>query len=327
MKRIIALLMVALIAVSLAACVPTPGDLSNIVNNAIQNEIENQIEDNGEGLDIQIGTESDDTDVDVDINNDDAVQETVTIDMGTITQQVIVDSNGIKITVEEISYEEYYGPQISFLIENSSDKNVYVSTSIVVVNNITLSNYFSANVNAGKKIYENMRFYEDDLKNVGITELGTVEFKLSICEEDNYTEIFATDMIKLVLNDKVDLNRQPKGEQLFSKNGITVYNEECTKTDDEFYDYVTRFFIVNTSDADITLRLEDISANGFMVNAYCSATVPAGKMAYADFYFYKSDLETSKITEIEEVEFCFDIYNSKTYDNIAKSDTIKINTK
>ena len=63
MKRLFALLMVALIAVSLAACVPTPGDLSDLVDSAIdhaENKIEQNIDKNDTNLDIQIGDNDDD---------------------------------------------------------------------------------------------------------------------------------------------------------------------------------------------------------------------------------------------------------------------------
>lgn len=330
MKRLFALLMVALIAVSLAACVPTPGDLSDLVDSAIdhaENKIEQNIDKNDTNLDIQIGDNDDDVDVDVDLDldfDDDNTQETVTIDMGTLSQQVIVDDKGIKITVEDITYEEYYGPQISFLIENNSDKDISISSGMAIVNNVVFPNYFYADVNSGKKLYEDMHFYENDLKDLDITELGTVEFKISISEQETYDEILATDMIKLVLNDKVDLKREAKGEKIFSKEGITVYTEKCPKEDDDYYDYVTRFFVVNESNTDVTLRLEDVSVNGFMIDPYCSTSIPAGKMAYTNLYFYVSDLETNKIKEIEEVEFTIDIYNAKSYDDIVKSDAIKI---
>ncbi len=331
MKRLLALLMVALMAVSLAACVPTPGDLSDLVNDALdnaENKIEENINKNDTNLDIQIGGDDGDVDVDVDLDfddddDDDAVSNSP-INLGTLTQQVIVDDKGIKITAEEITYEEYYGPQINFLIENNSDKDIYISSGMVSVNNVVFANYFSTDVNAGKKTYEDMHFYEDDLKALDITELGTVEFRISISEQDSYDEILTTDMIKLVLNDKVDLKREAKGEKIFSKEGITVYTEKCTKEDDDYYDYVTRFFVVNESSNDISLRLDDVSVNGFMIDPFCSTTVPTGKMSYVDLYFYKSDLDTNKIKEIEEVEFTFNIYDSKTYSDIVNSDVITL---
>ncbi|MBQ8796282.1 MAG: hypothetical protein IJZ54_07660 [Clostridia bacterium] len=331
MKRLLALLMVALMAVSLAACVPTPGDLNNIVNDAIDNIGDNDNDtDTDTDIDIQIGTEADgdtDVDVDIDINNVDNTQATVSFDMSAITQQVIFDDKDIKITVEELTYEEYYGPQINFLIENNSDKDIYVSSSVAIVNNVVFANYLSSEINAGKKAHEDMHFYEDDLKNVGITEIGTVEFRFNISEQETYNEIATTDMIKLVINDKVDLTRESKGEKLFSQDGITIYSEECPKQDDDYYDYVTRFFIVNENENDIAVSLEDVSVNGFMIDPYCSTPVLAGKMGYADLYFYKSDLETNKIQEIEDVEFYFTIYNSKNYSDIAESEAITIKAK
>lgn len=326
MKKLLALLMVALMAISLAACVPTPGDINDLVNNAI-NDIENEVNDELDSdLDINIGEDdNDDVDIDVDVDTDDNTDETVSVNFnGTITEQVVYDENNIKVTVEEMTYEEYYGPTLSFLVENSSDKDITLSSKNVSVNNIVFSAYMYADVNAGKKSYEEMSFYESDLTAYGITEIGTVEFQFDIYEQETYEDIDDSDVIKLVINDKVSSVPAPKGDKVYSKDGITVYTEKCTTEDDDYYDYVTRFFVINETKENVTLRCEDVSVNGFMVDPYCSISVPAGKMGYTNLYFYQSDLEDNKIKEIEEVEFYFNIYNSETYSTIIESEVITI---
>lgn len=330
MKKIIALLMVALIAVSLAACVPTPGDLTDLVGNAIENKVEDKIEDKVENkFDIDVDTNDDDVDVDVDIDVDDNdnTKETVTVNMGTVTEQVLYNKDGIKVTVDDISYKEYYGPTLSMLVENESAKNVTVSAEKLTVNNIVMSSYFYADVNSGKKMYEDMYFYQSELDEYGITELGTVEFCFNIYEQESYDTIDKTDAVKIVLNDKVSGLPTPNGEKIYDKNGITVYKEECPVADDDYYDYVTRFLLINASKEDVTVSATDISVNGFMVNSYCYLTAPAGKAAYENFYFTKDTLKENKITEIEEVEFSFNIYNSNTYDTIELTDPYTIKVK
>lgn len=320
MKKLLALLLVALMAVSLVACVPTPGDLNDIVNNAI-NDLENDVNsnDNGNGLDINIGDDDDD-------DNDDNDQDSVSVNInGSVTEQVVYNENDIKVTVEELTYEEYSGPTLSFLVENNSDKDITVSSQNVTVNNIVFSAYMYADVNSGKKSYEEMSFYESDLISYGITEIGKIEFSFNIYEQETYDDIDDSDIITLVVNDKVEFVPVPKGEKIYSENGITIYTEKCDREDDDYYDYVTRFFVVNESDKYATIRCEDVSVNGFMIDPYCSVSVPAGKMAYTNLYFYESDLESNKIDDIEVVEFYFDIFDYNTYDDIDESDTITIN--
>lgn len=321
MKKLLALLLVALMAVSLVACVPTPGNLNDIVNNAL-NDLENDANiDNDSDLDLIIGEDYDDDD-----DTDDNTKETVSVNFNdSVTEQVVYDENDIKVTVEEMTYEEYYGPTLSFLIENNSTKDISLSTENVSVNNIAFYSYMYADLKAGKKSYEDMSFYESDLASYGITEIGTIEFSFNIYEQDTYDTIDDSDIIKLVINDKVNTIPTPQGDKIYSANGITVYSETPTKEDDDYYDYVSRFFVVNETDKYITLRCEDVSINGFMIDPYSSTSVPAGKMAYWDFYFYKSDLESNKIKTIEEVELYFHIYDYNTYDTITDTDTIIIN--
>lgn len=325
MKKLLALLMVALMAISLAACVPTPGDINDLVNDALsdlESDVQNDIDTD---LDLNIGTEDTDSDVEVDDNADSNTDETVSVNFNAnMAEQVVYDENDIKVTATEITYEEYYGPQISFLVENNSKKDVSVSTQNVCVNNYVFSAYMYADVNAGKKAYSELSLYESDLAAYGITELGTVELQLHIYELETYDTIDDSDVIKLVINEGVTSTPAPKGEKIYSGNGVTVYAEECTKEDDDYYNYVTRFFMINETKKNVTLRCEDVSVNGFMVDPYCSISIPAGKMGYTDLYFYQSDLESNKIKEIEEVEFYFDAYDSTTYDDLFESDTITI---
>lgn len=327
MKRIIALLMVALMAVSLAACVPTPGDLTDLVNNAIENKVENEIKDEiNNSFDIEVETKGDD-DVDVDVDDDDNTQETVTVDMGTVTQQELYNKGGIKVSVDEIYYKDYYGPTLSMLVENESAKNITVSVEKLTVNNIVLSTYFYADVNSGKKTYEDMSFYESELEEYGITELGTVEFCFNIYEQDSYDTIDKTDAVKIILNDKVSALPTPNGEKIYSKNGITVYKEECPLEDDDYYDYVARFLLINETNDDVTVSVEDVSVNGFMISNYCYLSAPAKKAAYENFYFTKDTLTENKIKEIEEVEFSLNIYNSNTYNTIEETEAYTIKVK
>lgn len=318
MKKLLAILLVALMAVSVAACAPSPSDLNNIVNdalNGLQSEIENNIDSD---IDTDFGNDNDD-------NDDTDTDETVSVNFNSnLGEQVVYDKNNIKVTVTEITYEEYYGPTLSLLLENNSAKDITISSENVSVNNIVCNAYMYEDVNAGKKTYADMSFYESDLTSVGITEIGTIEFFLHIYEQETYDTIDDSDVIKLVVNENVTAAPVSNGEKIYSKNGITIYNEKPTMEDDDYYDYVSRFFIVNETNTDISISTDDVSVNGFMINPYCSETVPAGKMAYTSLYFSKTDLEDNKIKEIEEVELSFSIYNSESYDTIDDTDAIII---
>ena len=325
MKKIIALLMVMVLAVSLAACVPTPSDVTDIVENAFNNigsdnETKDNDADDDYDLDINIG----DNDVDINIG-DDTTAPTVAIDFNSnMAEQVIYNKGNIKVTASELTYKEYYGPTLSLLVENESDKNVTVSTQNLCVNNMVFSSYLYADVNSGKKVYEDLHLYESDLKNMGITAIGTIEFTLDIYETDTYDDIDESDVIKLVIDYKVSVVPVISGDKLFSKNGFSVYAQAPISEDDDYYTYVKRLLVVNESNKNVYVRCQDVSVNGFMIDPYCSTTVPAGKAGYTNLYFSNDELEKNKIKSIEEVELYFAVQDSDTYDEICKSDVLTL---
>ena len=82
--------------------------------------------------------------------------------------------------------------------------------------------------------------------------------------------------------------------------------------------------IENDSDQDITVQCRDSSINGYVVDSVMSDDVPIGKKSNTSITFYSSDLENNGITDIEEIEFRFHIFNQDTWDTIVDSDIIKI---
>ena len=55
-----------------------------------------------------------------------------------------------------------------------------------------------------------------------------------------------------------------------------------------------------------------------------SQDVVIGKKAVTDIQFISTDLEKNGITEINDVEFSFYIFNWDTFDTIYESDVIKL---
>ena len=112
---------------------------------------------------------------------------------------------------------------------------------------------------------------------------------------------------------------------LFEQDNVQVYltgNYEVWGSDTHYLDL--QAVVVNDTDVPITVSVEMCSVNGWGVYASGIYTTNPGKKQKDDLSINISDAEISTFEEVEEVEFQFKVYNSDTYDDMFKTDTITL---
>lgn len=87
-----------------------------------------------------------------------------------------------------------------------------------------------------------------------------------------------------------------------------------------------KLLIENNSGRAVTVQARGASVNGYMIETLFSADVAPGKKANDTLTFMRSELETAGITTIADIEFCFHIFDSATWDTVLDSAPIKLNT-
>ena len=125
-----------------------------------------------------------------------------------------------------------------------------------------------------------------------------------------------------VLLSKDSTLTQSTGTVVYDKGGIKITYRGIK---DSGYSKAVQFLIENNSNTGITVQVRDESINGFMVDGIMSSDVQAGKKANGELTYYNSTLEDNDISNIEEIEFSFYIFNEQTWDEIDESEMIKIN--
>lgn len=99
-------------------------------------------------------------------------------------------------------------------------------------------------------------------------------------------------------------------EVVYDANGIKI---TYTGIEDSILGKKVKFLIENNSEKSYTVQERDLSVNGFVVDASMSADVPAGKKANDGITIYESSLEENGITDIENIEFYFHVFNSNEW--------------
>ena len=302
-KKIIAIMVVGMISISTIACGGTEtSDSSN------QETTESVAEDFTESAE----TESE--------------EETVTSSEITLAEQEVYNDNGIVVTVTGIDTNSMWGTDISVLVENSSEQNVTVQTRNGSINGYMMDFQMSCDVAAGKKANDSITIMSEDLEISGVDTVSSIEFTLTMFDSDSWNDIATSDTISLTTNVTDYVQKyDDSGEVIYDENGIKIVSKGIVE--DEIWGPEVVLYIENNTDAAITVQPRDTSINGFMVDASMSSDITVGKKIVDEITFLTDDLDTNGITEIEELETAFAIFDMESWEDIITTGPITISFK
>lgn len=104
-----------------------------------------------------------------------------------------------------------------------------------------------------------------------------------------------------------DIEYQTENRILYDDNGIKV---TLSRIGTNMFGPCLHIMIENNSSRNIYVSSKDSSTNGFTVNMWGSTEVLAGKKAVGEIYFFNSTLKDTGISEIKDIEFVLDIFDS-----------------
>ena len=246
-----------------------------------------------------------------------AAEETV------IDQQVLYDENNIKITATGFRGDEIFGPEVSVLVENNSDKSITVQPRKGCVNGYMSKFQMSSDVAPGKKANDSITIMED-LEKIGVDTIAQLECSFTIFDSSTYDTIVDTEIIPIVTNLSDDYVQEYKSEGtvLFDSDGIKIVSKGIAE--DEIWGPELILYIENNTNKFITVQPRDTSINGFMVNPNMSSEITPGKKIVDGLTFFSSALEENGISEISDIETSFEIFDSDTYDTIINTGALSL---
>ena len=244
----------------------------------------------------------------------------------TIEEQVLIDTNGIKITAKEYLTDKIWGDGIKLLIENSSDTDYTVGCDALIVNDYMITDLFSSKVAAGKNANETMYLSSTGLKAAGIESVGKVEMYFHASDAE-YNMVFKNEYAEIHTSeyDNMDTTPNDAGTELYSADGIRIVGK--TVDENSFWGSAILLYVENNSGKSVGITVDDMSINGYMITPYFSTTVYDGKKALEDITIMSNQLEENGIESIDNVELKFHIYNSDTYETIADTEPITFSAK
>lgn len=273
--------------------------------------------------DVVVSTQSPAGDNKIQIPTDGTEAPEATEELNTVEEQVLLEQDGVKVTLREYVKDSFYGEGLKILVENTSDKNIGIQCNAVIVNNYMIVDFFSCSVAAGKKANETIYLLSTELEAAGIENIGQIELYFNVYNSDTFATIFESDCITVQTSAYAEMDVTPfdGGTELYNQNGIRIVG--TIVDENSFWGSAVLLYLENTSNDNVIISCEDMSINGFMVNGYLYSTIYAGKMAIDEIIIFQTDLDENDIKSVEEIELAFHIFNAETFWEIAKTEPIK----
>ncbi len=252
--------------------------------------------------------------------------EKTSADTPTIEEQVLLDTEGIKITATGYTTDGFLGDGVKLVIENNTDTDYTIGCDALIVNDYMINDLFVSTVAAGKTANETVDLYSSELKAAGIENVGQIELYFHAYDDDfNYLFQKEYAVIETSCYDDMDTSADEDGTELYNENGIRIVGK--TVDENSFWGTSILLYIENNSGKNVGISVNDMSVNGVMMDPLFSTTVYDGKKAVDPITLFESDLQDNDIEAIDSAELKFNIYNADSYQTIVETDTISISAQ
>ena len=241
----------------------------------------------------------------------------------TLDNQVVYDKDGVRITVTGIEEDTWTGTKIWMMLENNTDRNLLLTGDVFVVNGITVQAYLYAEVAAGMKANDSLELFTDVLDMAGIEKIATIEgYDARLVDSDSLDTVAKIPLsLRTSVADSHMQTIDDAGEEVFSRDGVTVIARVISE---EFYGQAVHLLVKNETGRDIIVEAENISVNGFTVDAWLYDTVCKDTVRFSELDLFASGLRDNGIEAVETVTFTLRILDDTTYETLMKSEVLTV---
>lgn len=223
-------------------------------------------------------------------------------------ETVLLDDENCTFTVSLASENAHLGMTLDAVCTNKTDGTLMFAWNGVSVCGYLYDPLWAQEVAPGESVDSIIYIDTWQLEQYGITSVDEIQFTLNIFDsEDFMAEPYAND-VYTIYPTGLDANSvtYPEraavgGEQVITdRSGVDFIIESF---EDDGTTYTLRCYLRNRNEMALMYAWENVTVNGCAIDPMWAMEVPAGKQAYGEITFLRSDLEENGIQDVEEIEF------------------------
>ena len=232
--------------------------------------------------------------------------------------QVMFEGNGLLITFDGLSIDEYSELAAAITVENRSDVDLDLFISGARINHYETGTYAYVNLPAGSTVHTSAEFYQGDLNLTRITNIGEIILDFVFYDpETNEQVMTAEGCIKTDDYDVMDTSANDDGYELGNSEGIRVVAKSLEPADDYSEDQIMIFYLQNNSDRAAAVDINNVFLNGTESSVTLYTELRPGTQAVKYAYISADDITYLGISRIDEISLHTTVHSLDTYDTIV----------
>nr|MCR5006292.1 hypothetical protein [Clostridiales bacterium] len=206
-----------------------------------------------------------------------------------IEPETVYDENGVKVEIQHYLRNDYM-TEIHFQMTNDTDRDVRVSSELAAIDGVASDRTFYTLVGAHETVDDVIYIFDNDLTEMGLSEVHEFAFQLRIRDDETYEEIDRSE--RYVFQTPSEGSAQhavPEGTVVYEKDGIRIRRVGVQKDEEQEDRFVMRYYVENDSDRDLSLFSQgSLTVNGEEVDSSYGygPDIPAGCDGFIDVVVY-----------------------------------------
>ena len=236
----------------------------------------------------------------------------------TFEEITAVDNDECLIQITGIDPDNMWGYTLKASLENKSAEKTYMfSVATASINGVECDPFFATEVAPGKKSNNDISFSTSTLKENGLSDFTDIELSFRVYDSDDWLAGNVAEETVHVYpygeeNAEVFVRQPRSGDNIIVDNDyvsviVTGYEE------DAIWGYTVNLFLLNKSEQNIMVSVDDASVNGYMADPFYANSVSAGKCAFSSMSWSDTTLEDNGITAVEEIEFTLRVHDNDNW--------------
>ncbi|MGN1083490.1 MAG: hypothetical protein ACI4QX_00680 [Lachnospiraceae bacterium] len=240
----------------------------------------------------------------------------------------IVDSEACTMIVTGFDPDAAWGYTVNVYLENKTDQNLMFSLDDVSVNGFMCDPFWAFSLPSGIKANETILFSASDFELNEITEVTDIEFTLTVYDNDNWmADYFVEDHFSVYPMGEAAVKTY---ERTAKASDIVLFDtDECTMIitgfdPDNLWGYAVNVYLENKTDSNLIFSLEDATVNDLTCDPFWMDSLAPGKKSNTEISWWKSDLESKGITDVETITLSIQVYDKNNWGSNYISDTFTV---
>ncbi len=231
---------------------------------------------------------------------------------------LVIDNEYCKIEITGIDPDNFWGYTVKAHLENkSSDKLYMFSVDNAWINGVECDPLFATEVAAGKKANDSIYFSTSALEENGITDFTDIEIRFRVYDSDDWSaDDVVCETVHIYPLGEENATTYVRGD--IPSDYIAFDNEYATLIItgyewDDIWGYVANIYLVNKTDLEVMVSVDEASVNGYMADPFFATTVDAHKSKFSSLSWNEDTLAENGITTVESIEFTVKIYDNNDW--------------